>query len=135
MVRDLQHQLFRADLSTGETHYSAHHCAIIKTSPMKTSSKYVLAHQVYEKSISKVYHSTDKAFLTMTLPYLADRCIAVKLEVWHCLTVRPTGVLHNSESKKVCGREQHSCCGKMVACYFCSADTIDKKEQSKYCCD
>ena len=100
MVRDLQHLLFGADLSTGETHYSAHHCAIIKTRQTKTSSEHILAHQVYEKSIAQVYHSTDKTFLMMTLPYLADCCIAIESEVWHCLTVRPTGVLHNSKSKE-----------------------------------
>ena len=51
---------------TGETHYSAHHHAIVKTRATKTSSEHILAQQVYEKSIAKVYHSTDKAFLMMT---------------------------------------------------------------------
>ena len=69
------------------------------------------------------------------LPYLADCCTAIESEVWHCLTVRLTGALHTVKVRKVCGREWHSCCGKMVACLFCSADTIDKKEQSKYCHD
>ena len=67
---------------------------------MKPSSEHILAHQVYEKSIAKVYHSTDEAFLMITLPFLADCCIAIKSEVWHCLTVRPMGVLHNSKSKE-----------------------------------
>ena len=98
MVRDFQHQLLRADLRTGETHYLAHHCAIIKTRPMKTSLEHILAHQIYEKLIAKVYHSTNEAFLMTTLPYLADCCIAIKSEVWHCLTVRSTG--HNSKSKE-----------------------------------
>ena len=45
MVRDLQHQLFRGDdLSTGEIHYLAHHCAIIKTRAMKTSSEHIWFH-------------------------------------------------------------------------------------------
>ena len=100
MVRDLQCQLIGGDLSTGKTHYSAHHCAIIKTRATETSWEHILTHQVYEKSIAKVYHSTDEAFLMMTLPYLADCRIAIESEVWHCLTVRPTGVLHNSKSKE-----------------------------------
>ena len=66
MVRDVQHQLFGGDLSTGETHYSAHNCVIIKTRATKTSSEHILAQQVYEKSIAKVYHSTNEAFLTTT---------------------------------------------------------------------
>ena len=92
MVRDLQHQLLGGDLSTGDIHYSAHHHAIIKIRATKTSLEHILVHQVYEKSIAKVYHSIDKAFLMMTLPHLADCCIIIKLEVWHCLTVRLTGV-------------------------------------------
>ena len=63
----------------------------------------------------------------MTLPYLADCCIAIKSEVWHCLTVRPMGFCTAAKVRKVCGMEWHSCCGKMVACLFCSADTIEKK--------
>ena len=96
MVRDLPREV----LGAGESHYSAHHCAIIKTRAMKTSLEHILAYQVYEKSIAKVYHSTNKAFLMTTLPYLADCCIAIESEVWHSLTVRLTGVLHNSESKE-----------------------------------
>ena len=81
-VGDLQHhQLLGGDLSTGEIHYLAHHCAIIKTRATKTSLEHILVHQVYEKSIAKVYDSTDKAFLMTTLPHLADCCIAIKSEV------------------------------------------------------
>ena len=83
---------------------------------MKPSSEHILAHQVYEKSIAKVYHFTDEAFLMITLPFLADCCIAIKSEVWHCLTVRPMGFYTTAKVRKVCGREWHSCCGKMVAC-------------------
>ena len=37
---------------------------VVKTRQMKTSLEHILAHQVYEESIAKVYHCTDEAFLT-----------------------------------------------------------------------
>ena len=63
---------------------------------------------------------------------LVSRCIECDLaepESLASLGGSAPGVVDGILSKvgKVCGREQHSCCGKMVACLFCSADTIDKK--------